>query len=83
LIPQQVPTLEHGKLPLPRDKRLLKVCELLMETPGNMATMDVLGMQAGASMRMFHRALGAPPQRYMRNSHAGLRGDGINTVIPR
>ncbi|AOB31970.1 AraC family transcriptional regulator [Bordetella sp. H567] len=131
---QHAPALEHGKLPLPRDKRLLRVCELLMETPGSVATMDVLGMQVGASMRtlgrlfkretgltfgqwrqqlrlaeaicqlslgtpvasvarelgyatanafstMFHRALGAPPQRYIRQAHAGMRGDDdINTA---
>ncbi len=115
------PSLDHGKLPLPRDKRVRRVCELLMQAPASDSTLEQLSSQAGASARtlarlflaetgltfgqwrqqlrlteavcqlslgtpvgavarglgyanpnafttMFRKALGAPPQRYMRGA---------------
>ncbi|OZI30612.1 AraC family transcriptional regulator [Bordetella genomosp. 10] len=112
-------TLDHGKLPLPSDKRLLRVCEMLMQSPASDNTLEHLSTLVGASARtlarlfqaetgltfgqwrrqlrlseavcqlslgasvssvarglgyanpnaftaMFRKALGAPPQRYMR-----------------
>lgn len=116
---QNAPHLDYGQLPLPRDKRLLRVCELLMQSPASDSTLEQLSSQVGASARtlarlfhaetgltfgqwrrqlrlaeavcqlslgtpvstvarglgyanpnafttMFRKALGAPPQRYMR-----------------
>ncbi|MFC4275199.1 AraC family transcriptional regulator [Achromobacter aloeverae] len=113
------PRLDHGRLPLPRDKRLLRVCEMLMQSPASDSTLEQLSSQVGASARtvarlfqaetgltfgqwrrqlrlseavcqlslgtpvstvardlgyanpnaftaMFRKALGSPPQRYMR-----------------
>jgi AraC-like DNA-binding protein len=113
----------HGKLPLPQDKRLRKVCEMLMREPATHDSMALLSGRVGTSVRtlgrlfkeetgltfgqwrqqlrlseavcqlslgqsvsgvardmgygtvnafsaMFRRALGEPPQRYMRDARS-------------
>ncbi|MGQ5522089.1 AraC family transcriptional regulator [Chitinimonas sp. PSY-7] len=42
-------------LPLPEDRRLLRITGLLMDEPGNPATLDQLATQAGASSRTINR----------------------------
>jgi len=46
---------EHCRLPLPRDKRLLKVCEVLMKSPSTHDSMTLLGDRAGTSVRTLGR----------------------------
>ncbi len=52
---REAPVVEQGKLPLPQDKRLLKVCETLMHMPANNDTLELLSTQAGASIRTLGR----------------------------
>ncbi|MDR3447953.1 MULTISPECIES: helix-turn-helix transcriptional regulator [unclassified Dyella] len=47
--------VEHGRLPLPRDKRLLQVCELLIQSPGSENTLEQISAQVGASTRTMTR----------------------------
>jgi AraC-like DNA-binding protein/quercetin dioxygenase-like cupin family protein len=47
--------IEHGKLPLPRDKRLVKICEMLMGSPANNDSMALLGDRVGTSVRTLNR----------------------------
>ena len=51
----QAPPTEGCSLPLPRDKRLLKVCELLLENPANPATLEDWSERIGASVRTLRR----------------------------
>ncbi len=43
------------KLPLPTDRRLLSICELLLAAPDNNATLDFWGNKVGASSRTLTR----------------------------
>ncbi|CAP44560.1 AraC family transcriptional regulator [Bordetella petrii] len=52
---QEAEVIVHGKLPLPRDKRLLKVCEVLIRSPANNDPMALLGERAGTSVRTLSR----------------------------
>ncbi|ANN77241.1 AraC family transcriptional regulator [Bordetella flabilis] len=45
----------HGKLPLPQDKRLRKVCETLMRAPATHDSMTLLSERAGTSVRTLGR----------------------------
>ncbi|KAB0623591.1 AraC family transcriptional regulator [Castellaniella defragrans] len=47
--------IEHGKLPLPQDKRLVKICEILMCSPANNDTMTLLCDRVGTSVRTLNR----------------------------
>ncbi|VCU68787.1 HTH-type transcriptional repressor of iron proteins A [Pigmentiphaga humi] len=47
--------IRHGKLPLPQDKRLLKVCETLMRSPATHDSMELLSLRAGTSVRTLSR----------------------------
>jgi len=46
---------DHGRLPLPRDKRLLQICELLIQSPGSDNTLEQISAQVGASTRTMTR----------------------------
>lgn len=46
---------EHGKLPLPRDARLMKVCAMLMDAPGSQDSMARLADRVGTSVRTLNR----------------------------
>jgi AraC-like DNA-binding protein len=48
-------SVDYGRLPLPRDKRLLQVCELLMQSPGSDNTLEQVSSQVGASTRTMTR----------------------------
>lgn len=50
----RTPPLAMG-LPMPRDARLLRLCERLMAAPGATATLDDLSQTAGASARTLSR----------------------------
>lgn len=52
---RDAPTIEGGSLPLPRDKRLLKVCEMLLSRPSSTDTLDIWSDRAGASARTLSR----------------------------
>jgi len=45
----------HGKLPLPRDKRLVKICEVLICSPANNDPMTLLCDRVGTSVRTLNR----------------------------
>jgi len=47
--------IRHGKLPLPQDKRLRKVCETLMRSPASHDSMALLSDRAGTSVRTLGR----------------------------
>ncbi|MBV8046411.1 MAG: helix-turn-helix transcriptional regulator [Paludibacterium sp.] len=42
-------------LPLPQDRRLVKLCERLLADPGDPATLDALAVSVGASRKTIHR----------------------------
>lgn len=46
---------EGCRLPLPRDKRVLSVCEMLLEDPANPATLEDWSESIGASVRTLRR----------------------------
>lgn len=47
--------ITHGKLPLPWDKRLVKICEVLMCSPANNDPMTLLCDRVGISARTLNR----------------------------
>jgi AraC-like DNA-binding protein len=47
------------------------VCQLSLGTPVATVARELGYATANAFSAMFHRALGAPPQRYMRFAHTG------------
>jgi AraC-like DNA-binding protein len=47
--------IEDGKLPLPKNKRLLQICERLMLNPANNEALETLGYKVGASARTLAR----------------------------
>ncbi len=49
------PQTSGCSLPLPRDKRLLKVCEMLLDNPANPATLEDWSEHIGASVRTLRR----------------------------
>lgn len=53
----QTPGLPEPGVPLPRDARLLKICEHMMNDPGGELTLDFWGEQFGASGRTLARRL--------------------------
>jgi AraC-like DNA-binding protein len=52
---QEAPCVDGGRLPLPRDKRLLKVCETLLREPSRADTLETWSDRAGASARTLGR----------------------------
>lgn len=52
---QKAPVTEGCKLPLPRDKRLLRICEFLLAHPHDTTSMDEWGERTGASVRTLSR----------------------------
>ena len=52
---QDAEEITHGKLPLPQDKRLLKVCEMLIRSPANQDSMALMGDKVGTSVRTLGR----------------------------
>jgi AraC-like DNA-binding protein len=47
--------IDHGKLPLPQDKRLVRICEVLMCSPANNDPMTLLCDRVGTSVRTLNR----------------------------
>ncbi|MEK6351822.1 AraC family transcriptional regulator [Burkholderia cenocepacia] len=55
----ETPSLAEPGVPLPRDERLLKLCEHMMNDPASDLTLDFWGQQFGASGRTLARRLHA------------------------
>jgi AraC-like DNA-binding protein len=51
----RVPAITQASLPLPRDERLLQICEYLMNKPGCEQSLDFWGEHLGASSRTLAR----------------------------
>lgn len=52
---RKAPKVDYGRLPLPEDKRLLQICEVLLTDPANNASLDTLGHEVAASARTIAR----------------------------
>jgi AraC-like DNA-binding protein len=50
-----MPALQEAGVPLPRDERLAKICEHMMNDPGSSLTLEFWGEQFGASGRTLER----------------------------
>lgn len=77
-------------IPWPRDRRLVSVCEAIIEAPGDLRTIEQWAGEAGASgrtlMRLFPRETGLPFRQWVQQVHLAdafcrlARGDSVASI---
>jgi AraC-like DNA-binding protein/mannose-6-phosphate isomerase-like protein (cupin superfamily) len=77
-------------IPWPRDRRLVAVCEAIMQTPGAQRTIEEWAADAGASgrtlMRLFPKETGLRYRQWVQQVHLAdafcrlARGDGVGEI---
>src|SRR5471032_552469 len=77
-------------IPWPRDRRLLAVCEAIVDDPGNPRTIEDWAAEAGASartlIRLFHKETGLHYRQWVQQVHLAeafgrlARGDSVGEI---